>query len=127
MHEPQSVISKWIKLYNYEKRKVEKVGIMIGVAIDGANGEKWFNADYSICDMENDIFNEEIAKEIAYNRAILARSKRASQRIAAEVEFMNYQTFFLKDEFIDFCHRCRRYFKNRQPIAKAEQHLNLYR
>ena len=123
MHEPQFVISKWIKLYNYQKNKIEKVGIMVGVAINGIDGEKWFNADYSICDVENDVFNEELAKEIAFNRAVLAREKRAAQRVANVVQSVGYQTCFLRKEYIDFCNRCERYFKNRLPIGKAEKYL----
>lgn len=125
--DPYGMLWQWIKTYDPREDKMIKVGIMVGVPIDGDNDEKLFNADYAICNRELDKFDEEKGKTIAYNRAIWARPNRAAQKVVGEAVGRKYPQLILEEEFSDFCYRCKRYFKNRKPTAKAKKVLESWR
>ena len=122
---PGCPIFEWISLYNHATNRMEKVGVMVGVQIDGPNGEKLFNADYAICNKNLDTFNPEKGLQIAYGRAIKARPKRASRRVVGENVHVGYTDLILDDVFGSFCLRCRKYYKDRLPTAKAQKMLEL--
>lgn len=115
---------EWIKEYNSHTGRMVKVGIMVGVPIDGLDGERQWNADYAICNFDLDVFDEERGKSIAYNRAVWARPKRANQPVSGQSIHVGYHEVDLAYRFTKFCKRCRRYFKDREPIAKAKKVLS---
>ena len=113
-------IWEWIKMYNPATRRMEKIGIMVGVPIEGENGESLYNADYSICNDKLDIFNPKLGKKIALGRALKAREKRSKQRVMGGISFF-YRN--LEGIFGDFCERCRHYFKDRKPAPRIVNFL----
>lgn len=116
-------IWEWIKMYNPAERRMQKVGIMVGVPIESENGEKLYNADYAICTGEFDEFNPELGKKIALGRALKARERRAKQRVFGNKVHLHYNHLDLESVFSDFCERCRHYFKDRLPAPRIVNFL----
>ena len=121
----EKTVCKWLKVYDRRSKRSFTVGVMVGVPIEGENGEPLFNADYSVCNENYDDFDRNIAWNIAYGRAMKAREKRAKQRILNRSSTTWYANQMrVKEEFDKFCQRCQIYFKDRQPAAKAKEVLD---
>lgn len=118
MENDTNTIWEWIKMYNPADKRMQKVGIMVGVQIEGENGEKLYNADYAICNNELDEFNPYLGKKIALGRALKAREKRSKQRVDGSNVRLQYSVLDLENVFAEFCERCRHYFRDRQPSAR---------
>ena len=112
-------IKEWIKVYDYRTRRNITVGVMVGCRIDGENGEKLFNADYSIINSEYDIFDPDTAVKIAYGRARKARPRRAKKNVVDRECGWNGSGVSLVEVFTDFIERCQKYYKDCRPTAKA--------
>ena len=121
----EKIVCKWLKVQEPREGRICTVGVMVGVPIDGPNGEKLFNADYSVCNEEYDEFDRDLAWRIAYGRAKACRPARAKKRVVKRVHSTWYgKQMRLSEEFADFCLRCRTYFKDREPAGKAEAVLD---
>ena len=121
MENQEKLVCKWLKVQEPREGRICTVGVMVGVPVDGSNGEKLFNADYSVCNEEYDDFDRELAWRIAYGRAKACRPSRAAKPIV----YRRHGTWYgsqmrLSEEFPKFCERCQTYFKDREPTAKAK-------
>ena len=121
MSSVEKTVCRWLKVYDRRSGRNVTVGVMVGVPIDGENGEMLFNADYSVCNEQFDDFDRSAAWKIAYGRAKKARKKRAEQRIVNRSSTTWYaKQMRVKEEFDKFCQRCQTYFKDRKPTARAK-------
>ena len=125
MENQEKLVCKWLKVQEPREGRMCTVGVMVGVPVDGPNGEKLFNADYSVCNEEYDEFDRELAWRIAYGRAKACRAARAAKTIV----YRRHGTWYgsqmrLSEEFPKFCERCQTYFKDREPTAKAKTVLD---
>ena len=125
MENQEKIVCKWLKVQEPREGRMCTVGVMIGVPVDGPNGEKLFNADYSVCNEEYDEFDRDLAWRIAYGRAKACRPARAKKRVMKRVHSTWYgRQLQVSEEFASFCLRCQTYFKDRQPTAKAKEILD---
>ena len=125
MSDAEKTVCKWLKVEDPREGKNVTIGVMVGVQIEGPNGEPMFNADYSVCNEEYDDFDRDLAWKIAYGRAKACRQGRAEKPIV----YRRYGTWYgsqmrLSEEFPKFCERCQTYFKDREPAGKAKAVLS---
>ena len=112
-------IKEWIRAYDERTGRIYTVGVLVGCMVDSPNGEKLFNADYSLAQTEYDEFDPELAIKIAYGRARQARPRRAEKKVVRRDCGWKGSGVDICEKYFDFIERCQKYYKDCRPTAKA--------
>lgn len=91
----------------------KQIGLVVAAKIDGDR----YNVDYSVCHRDERFFNKDLARRIAYQRALQARPTRVRKRILDD----NVLYFY-----ISMLDRAARYFKGCRPSDKVEWVMKNY-
>lgn len=93
---------------NYVKNdKGKTIGLIVAAKLDDGR----YNIDYSHCCEEEDIFDKDMARNIAYTRACQGRKNRVKMRI------MNVNVLHA---YMTMVGRAKRYFKGCEPSDKVK-------